>query len=88
MSIAVAERIHAEQLKEQIVHKAWDDESFRRQLLADPKQAIRDAFGIEIPEGHELQVVEETPTRHVLTIPPKPEDVSAVIVTPAGFWNQ
>lgn len=86
MLTTVAERIDAEQLREDIIRKAWDDEAFRQQLLADPKQAILDSFGIEIPEGHELEVVEETPTRHVLTIPPKPEDISAVSVSPAGYW--
>jgi hypothetical protein len=86
MLTTVTERIDADRLREDIIRKAWDDEAFRQRLMADPKQAIRDAFGIDIPEGHELQVVEETPTRHVLTIPPRPEDVSAVVVRPEAYW--
>ncbi|REK52180.1 MAG: NHLP leader peptide family natural product precursor [Thermobacillus sp.] len=86
MSTTMTERIDADQLREDIIRKTWDDESFRQRLLAEPKQTIRDAFGIEIPEGHELLVVEETPTRHVLTIPPRPEDVSAIVARPAGYW--
>jgi TOMM propeptide domain len=86
MTTTVTARIDANRLREDIIRKAWDDESFKQRLMADPKQAIRDAFGIEIPEGHELVVMEETPTRHVLAIPPRPEDVADAPSQPAAYW--
>ncbi|WP_135557430.1 NHLP leader peptide family RiPP precursor [Paenibacillus cymbidii] len=66
----------AETLKVQIIQKAWADPAFKQQLLQDPKAAISQAFGIELPEAIELNVVEETPTSYVLVIPPNPEDVT------------
>lgn len=77
MTTATVGRISAATLKEQIIQKAWAEPAFKQSLLANPKQAIYDAFGIEIPAQYELHVAEETPTRYVLTIPPKPEDFVA-----------
>jgi hypothetical protein len=37
-------------LHEDIIEKAWTDEHFRQQLHSNPKQALREAFGIVIPE--------------------------------------
>ncbi|MFC5472130.1 NHLP leader peptide family RiPP precursor [Cohnella suwonensis] len=68
-------RMSLESLKVQIIKKAWEDASFKKSLLSDPKSAIREAFGIEIPEAIELKVVEETPTTYYLVLPPNPEDV-------------
>ncbi|RKP51624.1 NHLP leader peptide family natural product precursor [Cohnella endophytica] len=64
-----------ESLKVQIIKKAWEDPAFKKSLLADPKKAIGEAFGVEIPEKIELKVVEETPTLFYLAIPPQPEEV-------------
>ena len=36
-------------LHEDIIEKAWTDEHFRQQLHSNPKQALREAFGIVIP---------------------------------------
>ncbi|MBN2981338.1 MULTISPECIES: NHLP leader peptide family RiPP precursor [Cohnella] len=62
-------------LKVQIVKKAWEDPVFKQQLLNDPKSALKQAFGIEVPQEIELKVVEETTTSYYLVIPPNPEDV-------------
>jgi hypothetical protein len=64
----------ADDLKAQIIEKAWEDPQFKQQLLDDPKGAIKEAFGVDLPEGIELNVVEETPTSYYLVIPAKPED--------------
>lgn len=64
-----------ESLKVQIIKKAWEDPAFKQQLLADPKAALQQAFGIEVPQGIELKAVAETASEYVLVIPPNPEDV-------------
>ena len=62
-------------LKVQIIQKAWDDPAFKASLLADPKAAIKQAFGVDLPDELELVAVEETASRLYLVIPPNPEDV-------------
>ncbi|MDF2715300.1 MAG: nitrile hydratase [Paenibacillus sp.] len=63
----------AEQLlKQQIIEKAWEDDSFKQKLLSDPKTAIQDAFGVTIPDEIQLKALEESPTEFYLVIPPNP----------------
>jgi hypothetical protein len=68
----------ADDLKVQIIKKAWEDPQFKEQLLQDPKGAIQQAFGIELPTDIELKVVEETPANYYLVIPTEPEEVMTV----------
>jgi hypothetical protein len=56
-----------------IIQKAWSEPEFKQQLLDNPIQAIKQAFGISMPEGTNLKVVEETASSHYLVIPPRPE---------------
>ncbi|MEK0313380.1 NHLP leader peptide family RiPP precursor [Cohnella sp. 56] len=65
-----------ETLKVQIIKKAWEDAAFKQQLLADPKGAVKAAFGVELPQEIEVTAVEETGTHYYLVIPPNPEDVA------------
>lgn len=53
-----------------VLDRAGSDADFRRTLLAEPHQAIRDAFGIVIPAGFRIRFVE------------KGDDVDALIVLP------
>jgi hypothetical protein len=73
-------------LKVQIIKKAWAEPAFKKSLLSEPKQAIKEAFGVEIPEGIELKVVEETPSSYYLTLPPNPEDVAGGVSSPNLQW--
>jgi hypothetical protein len=75
-----------ESLKVQIIKKAWEDAAFKANLVKDPKGAIKEAFGIDIPAGVELKVVEESPTLYYLAIPPKPEDVAGGESSPNFVW--
>lgn len=45
--------------QEEIIEKAWTDEQFRQQLHSNPKQALREAFGITIPDHIKVRTVEE-----------------------------
>jgi hypothetical protein len=73
-------------LKVQIIKKAWAEPAFKQSLLNDPKKAIKEAFGVEIPVNIELKVVEESPSRYYLTLPPNPEDVTIGVSSPNTVW--
>ncbi len=54
------------------VQRAGQDPAFRRRLLAAPRAALAEAFGAPLPPGVEVAVLEETPTRRYLVLPPAP----------------
>lgn len=54
-----------------IVAKAVQDDGYRDALLANPKHAIQQEFGKELPLGLEVRVVEETANVVYLVLPPK-----------------
>ena len=62
----------ANELREQIIQKAWADPEFKERLLANPESAIEDAFGIQIPDGYTLKVLEETDDTYYLVLPQSP----------------
>lgn len=62
-----------QELLNQIIEKAWSDPAFKKQLLADPKGAIQDAFNITVPSDIEINVLEETANKFYLVIPAAPE---------------
>jgi len=49
--------------------RVGNDEAFRGRLLADPKAAIRDELGVEIPEGFTIHVHEESASEAHLVLP-------------------
>ncbi|MDF2645762.1 MAG: nitrile hydratase [Paenibacillus sp.] len=71
-----------ETLKAQIIQKAWEDEAFKNQLIANPKAALKQAFGITLPDDIKVKAVEETSTEFVLVIPTNP---AKVLVTTNGI---
>jgi len=56
----------------EIVARAWRDEAFKQELIANPKQVLTDA-GMTVDEGVEVQVVEDTPTTRHLVFPVTPD---------------
>ncbi|MBD2287819.1 NHLP leader peptide family natural product precursor [Microcystis wesenbergii FACHB-1317] len=52
----------------EIVARAWRDEAFKQQLLSNPKAVLTEA-GMSVPEGTQLQIVEDTPTLRHLVLP-------------------
>jgi hypothetical protein len=81
--IVVSEAI----LKNQVIQKAWEDPSFKQKLLADPKEALREALGIQVPDNITLKTVEEGSNEFYLVIPPSPSSgVMKTDVTTLGSW--
>jgi len=56
----------------EIVARAWRDDAFKQQLLADPKAVLTEA-GMSLVDGVELQVVQDTPTLRHLVLPVAPD---------------
>ena len=56
---------------QQIVAKAWANPVYHQRLLRDPKGTLR-SEGVELAEGIEVQVLEDTPTLVHFVVPVKP----------------
>ena len=55
-----------------VMQRAVDDAEFKSQLLQNPKDAIKEATGTDIPEFLTLRVYENTPTAQHLVLPVNP----------------
>jgi hypothetical protein len=56
---------------DQIVARAWTDESFKQRLLVDPATVLRE-HGLAVPAGVQVRVVENTDQVLHLTLPNRP----------------
>ena len=59
-------------LEARIIARAWQEESFKQELLRDPKGLLERQYGITLPEGVELRVHEETPSALHVVLPTDP----------------
>jgi len=67
--IAQVEQRCTKDLRARLIARAWHDPHFKRQLLANPKAAIEQEFGIELPGDLEVTAVEDTPAHLHLVVP-------------------
>ena len=66
MSAAASSR---RDLEAKIVARAWADEGFRERLKTDPRGAVAEETGIEVPDAIQIEVLEETAEKAYLVIP-------------------
>lgn len=52
-----------------LVDKATSDPEFRAKLVADPKEALNEAFGVTLPAGLTVTVLEETADQRYIVLP-------------------
>jgi hypothetical protein len=57
-------------LNRQIVARAQQDPAYRQALLADPRAAVEQAFGHELPANLRVHVIEQEPDTIYLLLPP------------------
>ena len=57
----------------QVIARAWSDPVFKRRFIEDPKSVAKE-YGINIPTGVELRVVENSPTVVHVVLPAQPSD--------------
>ncbi len=60
-------------MMEDVILRAWTDESFKAQLLQDPAKALEAAFGTKFPPSISIKVIEETADTRYLVIPFRPK---------------
>lgn len=60
----------AEEMRRHLTDKAVSDDSFRALLMSDPRSAISQELGLEIPEGLDIQVHESDMSTVHLALPP------------------
>ncbi|HLO48404.1 MAG TPA: NHLP leader peptide family RiPP precursor [Kamptonema sp.] len=63
-----------EELQAKLIAKAWQDESFKQELLSNPTAVVAREMGLDNIPGITIEIVEETPTTYYLVLPPKPTD--------------
>lgn len=56
----------------EVIAKAWSDDGFKKKLLANPEEALKE-MGVDIPPGKHIKVAENTPDTFWYILPEKPE---------------
>jgi hypothetical protein len=57
------------EIERRLIERSIQDESFRQQLLADPKAAVEQELGTRLPEEIRVVAVEETADTIYLVLP-------------------
>lgn len=76
----------ATELRDQLFAKAADDDGFRSRLLADPREVLRDDYGILLPENLKLHVHEEDATTAHLVLPRSKKLSEAELESASGAY--
>lgn len=76
----------ATELRDQLFAKAADDDDFRSRLLADPREVLRDDYGILLPENLRLHVHEEDATTAHLVLPRSKKLTEAELESASGAY--
>ena len=71
-------------IRERLIEKAVEDETFRARLLAEPKETVQDELGLQAPEGFTLMVHEETADTSHLVLPPSAKLDEGALAQAAG----
>ena len=57
------------EVERRLIQRSLQDEEFRQRLLADPKAAVEEELGIQLPAEVQIRVVEETADTIYLALP-------------------
>ena len=58
------------ELRADVIDRANKDEDFRARLFSDPKSAVKEATGLDLPDSVDIEVHEESATTAHLVLPP------------------
>lgn len=64
-----------QEIEEKLIARAWQDESFKQELISNPRSAF-EKEGITLPENIEVRVVEESPNTFYLVLPVRPSETA------------
>ena len=65
------------EFENKLVVKAYEDEAFRQELIANPKKIYEQELGTNIPDSLTIQVLEEQPNTVYMVLPRKAEEAGA-----------
>lgn len=65
--------INRRQSEARLLARAAQDPEFKRSLLADPRAAIEQEFGVKLPAGVNIRVLEEKGDDYYVVLPLNPE---------------
>jgi hypothetical protein len=57
------------EMERRLIEKSLQDDAFRQRLLEDPKAAVEEELGTQLPEDVRVQAVEETADTIYLVLP-------------------
>jgi len=57
---------------QKLITRAWEDENFKLELLADPRGVIEKELGVQLPPGLKIFIHEQLPDTLHLILPEKP----------------
>ena len=73
------------EMRDHILGKAAEDAEFRTRLVADPKAALTEELGVELPDSFAISVHEDSSTHVNLVLPPTDQlDTAALEEVRAG----
>jgi hypothetical protein len=61
--------------QEEIIAKAWKDPNFKKKLLENPKEALKEC-GIKVPENVKIKVIENSEQNYTFVIPQSPANAA------------
>lgn len=65
--------------KSEVIRKALTDAAFKAELMKNPKAAVEKTFGIKLPAGASIKVVEDTAATVHLVLPAAPSKGSRAL---------
>ncbi|KYC40665.1 NHLP leader peptide family natural product precursor [Scytonema hofmannii PCC 7110] len=60
------------EFEQKLIQRAWEDETFKQELLNNPKAVYARESGEEIPTNLEIEVIQETANKVYLVLPINP----------------
>lgn len=60
------------EIEAHIIAQAWKDEAYKQELLSNSKAVIEREFGVQLPAGMNVRVMEEDSTNLYFVLPARP----------------
>ncbi|MBW4562711.1 MAG: NHLP leader peptide family RiPP precursor [Mojavia pulchra JT2-VF2] len=60
------------EIEHKLIQRAWEDETFKQELLSNPRAVFERESGQEIPKSLEIEVIQETANKVYLVLPTNP----------------
>lgn len=61
------------EFEQKLIQRAWEDETFKQELLSDPRAVYARESGEELPKDLEVEVIQEIPNKVYLVLPNSPD---------------